>query len=259
MTTRVIWLGLSSRHRTQPTPRPARLRTPAFPRRASKSRRRGLAARCTARDIHDARLSGPGEAALAAIAGRVNALNNEIGEADRRLRSIVARTAPILSRTFGVGPDVAGHLPATAGDYPNDNAAKPQSPTSAAPHRYRPVADAPITIASTAVVTKPRTTARTPSRSAAPAVTPATATTSTGSPDKASARRHHPQSPLRASATCPGRAAAGSAARARGVRPGGAAGRPSSGASAAAVPAGSPRRAPARPRRRAGPRPRRSG
>jgi transposase len=80
-----------------------------------------LVARCTALNIDDTRLSDPGEAtkaALAAIAGRVNALSKEIAEADRRLRPAVARTAPTLSRMFGVGPDVAGQLLTTAGDNP---------------------------------------------------------------------------------------------------------------------------------------------
>jgi transposase len=81
-----------------------------------------LVARCTALHIDEARLTDPGEAtkaALAAIAGRVNALNSEISQADRRLRPAVARTAPTLSSMFGVGTDVAGQLLATAGDNPD--------------------------------------------------------------------------------------------------------------------------------------------
>jgi transposase len=81
-----------------------------------------LVARCTALHIDDARLNDPAEAtkaALAAIAARVNALSTEITQADRRLRPAIARTAPTLSNMFGVGPDVAGQLLATAGDNPD--------------------------------------------------------------------------------------------------------------------------------------------
>ncbi|SCF47325.1 IS110 family transposase [Micromonospora mirobrigensis] len=58
-------------------------------------------------------------AALAAIAARIAALNAEISHADRRLRPAVARTAPALSSLFGAGPEVAGQLLTTAGDNPD--------------------------------------------------------------------------------------------------------------------------------------------
>ncbi len=57
-------------------------------------------------------------AALRAVAGRIQALNDEISEADKRLRPLVARTAPTLYALPGVGPEVAGQLLATAGDNP---------------------------------------------------------------------------------------------------------------------------------------------
>jgi transposase len=81
-----------------------------------------LVARCAALRAEDTRLNDPVQAttaALAAIAGRVQALNAEILQADRRLRPVVARTAPTLSRLFGAGPDVAGQLLSTAGDNPD--------------------------------------------------------------------------------------------------------------------------------------------
>ena len=49
----------------------------------------------------------------------MQALTAEITKADKRLRPIVARTAPRLSALSGVGADVAGQLLATAGDNPD--------------------------------------------------------------------------------------------------------------------------------------------
>jgi transposase len=77
---------------------------------------------CAAFSVDEARLSDPvhaTKAALAALAHRVQALTAEITEADKRLRPVVARTAPRLSALPGVGPEVAGQLPATAGDNPD--------------------------------------------------------------------------------------------------------------------------------------------
>src|SRR5690606_22955825 len=57
-------------------------------------------------------------AALRAIARRVQHLDAEVAEADKRLRPLVTKTAPTLSALMGVGPEVAGQLLATAGDNP---------------------------------------------------------------------------------------------------------------------------------------------
>jgi transposase len=58
-------------------------------------------------------------AALQAIAHRVQALDAEIAQADERLAPVVAKTAPKLNALFGVGPEVAGQLLVTAGDNPD--------------------------------------------------------------------------------------------------------------------------------------------
>jgi transposase len=58
-------------------------------------------------------------AALQAIATRVQALDDEIALADRRLRPAVVKTAPRLSALLGVGSEVAGQLLATVGDNPD--------------------------------------------------------------------------------------------------------------------------------------------
>jgi transposase len=81
-----------------------------------------LVEHCATLTLDQAHLANPIEAvkaALQAIASRVQALNTEIGEADKRLRPIVAHTAPRLSALYGVGPEVAGQLLATAGDNPD--------------------------------------------------------------------------------------------------------------------------------------------
>jgi transposase len=79
-------------------------------------------AACAALTIDHTRLDNPVQATKAAlhtIALRVQALTAEISEADKRLRSLVARTAPRLHTLPGVGPEVAGQLLATAGDNPD--------------------------------------------------------------------------------------------------------------------------------------------
>lgn len=96
-------------------PEPLRAQLTALP-------RAGLVAACAALPADPARLADPVEAtraALAAVAGRIQALTAEIGVADRRIQPVVARTAPALTALFGVGPDVAGQLLATAGDNPD--------------------------------------------------------------------------------------------------------------------------------------------
>jgi transposase len=76
---------------------------------------------CADLPVDEDRLHDPDQAtaaALRAIARRVQLFNAEIAEADRRLSATVAKTAPRLSALYGVGPDVAGQLLATAGDNP---------------------------------------------------------------------------------------------------------------------------------------------
>jgi transposase len=77
---------------------------------------------CAALSVDEATVSDPVQAtraALHAIAIRVQALTAEITQADKRLRPVVARTAPRLLALHGVGPEVAGQLLATAGDNPD--------------------------------------------------------------------------------------------------------------------------------------------
>jgi len=58
-------------------------------------------------------------AALHAIATRIQQLTAEITQASNRLGPLVATTAPRLSALRGVGPDVAGRLLTAAGDNPD--------------------------------------------------------------------------------------------------------------------------------------------
>jgi transposase len=62
-------------------------------------------------------------AALHAVATRVQALNTEITQADKRIHAAVTATvtatAPRLTALLGVGPDTAGQLLTTAGDNPD--------------------------------------------------------------------------------------------------------------------------------------------
>jgi transposase len=81
-----------------------------------------LVTACAALPIDPHHLTDPvhaTRAALAAIAARIQTLTAETNQADQRLHPAVARTAPRLSALFGVGPEVAGQLLATAGDNPD--------------------------------------------------------------------------------------------------------------------------------------------
>jgi transposase len=81
-----------------------------------------LVAYCAELVVADDRMADPAQAtraALRAIAQRVQHLDAEVAQADKRLRPIVARTAPTLGALMGVGPEVAGQLLATAGDNPD--------------------------------------------------------------------------------------------------------------------------------------------
>lgn len=59
------------------------------------------------------------KAALRAIAQRIQNLNAEVALADKQLQPVVTKTAPRLCALFGIGPEVAGQLLATAGDNPD--------------------------------------------------------------------------------------------------------------------------------------------
>ena len=82
----------------------------------------GLVDYCAGLVVDDERIADPvhaTRAALRAIAQRVQHLDAEVAQADKRLRPVVAKTAPTLSALMGVGPEVAGQLLATAGDNPD--------------------------------------------------------------------------------------------------------------------------------------------
>ena len=80
-----------------------------------------LVGRCARLRVEQDRLLEPTtatKAALRAIAGRIQALDDEIALADRRIRPAVTATAPRTSAVFGAGAEVAGQLLVTAGDNP---------------------------------------------------------------------------------------------------------------------------------------------
>jgi transposase len=58
------------------------------------------------------------KAALRRLARRHQALNDEITELDAEIGPLVKRTAPELLALFGIGPETAGQLLASAGDNP---------------------------------------------------------------------------------------------------------------------------------------------
>ena len=77
---------------------------------------------CATLTVDETRINEPVQAtraALRAIATRVQALNTEITQADKRLRPVVNKTAAHLCALPGVGPEVAGQLLSTAGDNPD--------------------------------------------------------------------------------------------------------------------------------------------
>jgi transposase len=81
-----------------------------------------LVTHCVALLVDEADLSDPitaTAAALQCLAQRVRHLDTEIALADKRLRPVVAKTAPRLLALNGVGPEVAGQLLTTAGDNPD--------------------------------------------------------------------------------------------------------------------------------------------
>lgn len=83
---------------------------------------KALVAYCAELVVDDKRLADPvtaTKAALRAIATRIQHLDAEITQADKGIQPVVAATAPRLNALFGVGPEVAGQLLATAGDNPD--------------------------------------------------------------------------------------------------------------------------------------------
>ena len=84
--------------------------------------RTALVAYCAELVVNEQLLTDPTNAtraALRAIAERVQHFDAEVAQADKRLRPVIARTAPTLTALMGVGPEVAGQLLATAGDNPD--------------------------------------------------------------------------------------------------------------------------------------------
>jgi len=84
--------------------------------------RAALLRRCTGFRIDADRLLEPRmatKAALRAIAGRVQALNQEIALVDARIQPLITTLAPRTSAIFGAGPEVVGQLLVTAGDNPD--------------------------------------------------------------------------------------------------------------------------------------------
>ena len=151
-----------------------------------------LVAYCAGLTVDDEQMADPAEAtraALRAIAQRVQHLDAEGAQADQRLRPVVAKTAPRLSALFGVGPEVAGQLLATAGDNPDRLRSEAALAHLCGVAPSQPAPDARTLTASTAAATAPPTAPSTRSCSAACATTRAPATTSTVAPSKASARK----------------------------------------------------------------------
>jgi transposase len=81
-----------------------------------------LVSRCSAFRIDPDRLLEPAtgtKAGMRSIARRVQLLDDEIAQADTRLRPAVAAVAPRTFALLGAGPDVTGQLLVTAGDNPD--------------------------------------------------------------------------------------------------------------------------------------------
>jgi transposase len=80
-----------------------------------------LVARCASLRPDENRLDEPThatKAALRCVATRINALNQEIALADRRIQHNITQIAPATLTLPGVGPQVAAQLVITAGDNP---------------------------------------------------------------------------------------------------------------------------------------------
>jgi len=58
------------------------------------------------------------KAALCSLARRIQGLEDELAELDRRIEALVTSAAPELLARFGVGPDTAAALLVSAGDNP---------------------------------------------------------------------------------------------------------------------------------------------
>jgi transposase len=58
------------------------------------------------------------KAALCSLARRIQGLEDELSELDRRIEALVTSAAPELLARFGVGPDTAAALLVSAGDNP---------------------------------------------------------------------------------------------------------------------------------------------
>ena len=63
-------------------------------------------------------LTAATKASLSSLAHRVQSLDEEIGELNEKIESLLLATAPDLMACFGVGPDTAASLLVAAGDNP---------------------------------------------------------------------------------------------------------------------------------------------
>ncbi len=115
-------------------------------------------------------------ASLRRLARRHQAMDAEIAELDAEIGPLVKQAAPALLELFGIGPETAGQLLASAGDNPE------RMRSEGAFSRHPPAA--PTATASTGAATGPRTTLCTPSCWSACATTNAPAPTSNAAPRK---------------------------------------------------------------------------
>jgi transposase len=90
-----------------------------------RSRLKGLSVCALVREAARLRPSRPGDvvmaahkAALCSLARRIQGLEDELAELDKRIEALVEAAAPELLARFGVGPDTAAALLVSAGDNP---------------------------------------------------------------------------------------------------------------------------------------------
>ncbi|MGW6413255.1 IS110 family transposase [Streptomyces vinaceus] len=165
---------------------------PATPREQVAGLDRAALIRTLARPRPGDDLSHPLAATRASpprLARRHQAIDPDIAGLDAEIGPLVSRAAPALLELFGVGPETAGQLLASAGDNPERMRSEGAFAHLAgvAPIPASPAV--PTATASTAAATALRTTPRTPSRWSARASTSAPVPTSSGEPGKDSRRR----------------------------------------------------------------------
>jgi transposase len=107
------------------------------------------------------RLADPTEAttaALHAVGTRVQALTDEITQADRRLRTLVAQAAPRTTLYWACPPNTPASCWSPPATTPNGSVPRPRSPPCARPAPSRPAAARPTDTDSTPAATAPPTT-----------------------------------------------------------------------------------------------------